>query len=287
VSFPHEPSALDADSHLSGTQDAGAEGAKAGDDGVDDPDIALGRHRSPGRARSGILGLLRETAIIIGCALVVSWLIKTFLVQAFYIPSESMRDTLEVGDRVMVSRMVPRVFDVHRGDIVVFLDPGDWLEPHEQPDRGPLGNAATTALTMVGLLPADTGEHLIKRTIGVPGDHVTCCDADGLIEVNGVALHEPYIRPGSVPSQVPFDEVVPEGMLFVMGDNRQNSADSRFNTTKPYGGFVPISNVVGTAFATVWPFGHLEIHRNPGSVFAVVPEPTSTPSPTMEPASTN
>jgi signal peptidase I len=220
------------------------------------------------------LGLLRETAIIVVSALVLSWLIKSFLVQAYFIPSESMMETLAEGDRVMVSRLVPKVFDVNRGDVVVFKDPGGWLPPYEEPDRGPVGNAVASGLTVVGLLPQDTGEHLIKRVVGTPGDHVTCCDAEGRVAVNGVSIdEEPYIAAASVPSQDPFDVTVPEGMLFVMGDNRQNSQDSRYNTGKPGGGFVPMSNVVGTAFATVWPFSDARWHRNPGDVYAEVPEP--------------
>ncbi|WP_245885589.1 signal peptidase I [Xylanimonas oleitrophica] len=233
-------------------------------------DLPQGPSRGPARRGTG---LLRETAIIVISALVLSWLIKSLLVQAFFIPSGSMRDTLEEGDRVMVSRLVPNVFDVHRGDIVVFKDPGGWLPPYEPPDQGPVGNAVRHALTFVGLLPQDTGEHLIKRVIGMEGDHVVCCDAEGRIEINGEPIDETYIRPGSIPSQTPFDRTVPPGMLFVMGDNRQDSQDSRYNESKPGGGFVPVSNVVGTAFATVWPFDRATWHRNPGSVFVEVPQP--------------
>ncbi|GAA1727648.1 hypothetical protein GCM10009809_24210 [Isoptericola hypogeus] len=241
--------------------------ADAGNDG------GAGTAAEPAPRRRG-LGLLRETAIIVASALVLSWLIKTLLVQAFYIPSGSMEDTLEIGDRVMVSRLVPDVLDVHRGDIVVFTDPGGWLPPYEPPERTPVGEAVADVLTFVGLMPAETGDHLIKRVIGTPGDHVTCCNADGLVEVNGVAIdEESYIRPGSVPSQDPFDKVVPEGMLFVMGDNRQNSKDSRYNEGNPGGGFVPVDNVVGSAFATVWPLTDATLLRNPGDVFAEVPEP--------------
>jgi len=222
--------------------------------------------------RPSALTLIKETGIIVVSALIVSWLIKTFLVQAFFIPSESMEDTFERGDRVMVSRLVPRFFDVHRGDIVVFKDPGDWLSAYSPPDRGPFTNALVTIFTGVGLLPQDSGEHLVKRTIGVPGDNVVCCTVDGLVTVNGTPIEEwSYIRPGSIPSQVSFDVTVPDDMLFVMGDNRQNSADSRFNADKPFDGFVPIENVVGTAFATVWPLGRATILHNPGSVFATVP----------------
>jgi signal peptidase I len=232
-------------------------------------------HAAGPRPRSGGgAGLLRETAIIVLSALVLSWLIKTFLVQAFYIPSSSMEDTLQVGDRVMVSRLVPDALDVNRGDIVVFKDPGGWLPPHEEPDSGPVGNALRDAATFVGLLPQDTGEHLIKRVVGTPGDTVVCCDAEGRVSVNGVAIDETaYIAPGSQPSEKEFEHVVPDGMLFVLGDNRQNSRDSRYNTGNPGGGFVPMDNVVGSAFVIVWPFGDARLLRNPGDVFAQVPEP--------------
>ncbi|SKC78688.1 signal peptidase I [Krasilnikoviella flava] len=255
-------------------QDPAGAGSGAGAGGFDDV-VGAGRPApAEGRAPSRGLGVLRETAIIVVSALVLSWLIKTFLVQAFYIPSGSMEDTLEIGDRVMVSRMVPDVFDVHRGDIVVFKDPGGWLPPYEPPERTPAGQAVTNVLTFVGLLPQETGDHLIKRVIGTPGDHVTCCDDQGRVSVNGQPIdEETYIKPGSVPSQDPFDTVVPEDMLFVMGDNRQNSQDSRYNTGKPGGGFVPTQNVVGSAFATVWPLGDATLLRNPGDVFAGVPEP--------------
>ena len=250
---------------------------------TDGPDDGTGAHGDPAdghdeesrleqRAPARKPSLLRETAIIVVSALVLSLLIKTFLVQAFFIPSASMEDTLVEGDRVMVSRLVPGVFDVHRGDVVVFKDPGGWLPPAVPEEESALAGAARAALTFVGLLPQDTGEHLIKRVIGAPGDHVVCCDAEGRVSVNGEPIDETYIKPGSVPSQDPFDTTVPDDMLFVMGDNRQNSQDSRYNTGKPGGGFVPMGNVVGTAFVKVWPLSHVGLLRNPGDVFADVPE---------------
>jgi len=215
--------------------------------------------------------IIKEIAVIVVSALVISWLIKSLLVQAFYIPSPSMLNTLQIGDRVLVSRLVPRVRDVQRGDVVVFSDPGNWLEPSVPPDRGPLLNAATRFLTIVGLLPEDAGDHLIKRTIGIPGDEVTCCDAGGRVTVNGVGINELYLPLGVRPSETQFDVTVPEGMMFVLGDNRSDSDDSRYNSNQPYAGFVPIDNVIGTTFARVWPLNRLALVRNPTDVFANVP----------------
>ncbi|MFJ4108984.1 signal peptidase I [Oerskovia enterophila] len=215
----------------------------------------------------------REVGVIVVAALVISFLIKTFVVQPFVIPSESMENTLIKDDRVLASRFVPRFLDINRGDVVVFKDPGGWLASQPQQESTGLVKAGETFLTFIGIRPVDAGEHLIKRVIGLPGDHVTCCDAQGRVSVNGVAIDETYIKPGSIPSEIEFDVVVPEGSLFVLGDNRQNSGDSRYNTDKPGNGFVPIDNVVGTAVAKVWPLDRASLMRNPGSVFEDVPEP--------------
>jgi signal peptidase I len=117
---------------------------------------------------NGILAALRETVIVVGIALVLSLLVKTFLVQAFFIPSQSMEDTLLIGDRVVVSKLTPGPFDLDRGDVVVFTDPGGWLTPMTPPDDGPIRGAIRSTLTFVGLLPNDSGNHLIKRLIGLP-----------------------------------------------------------------------------------------------------------------------
>ncbi|TNC16743.1 signal peptidase I [Georgenia sp. 311] len=240
---------------------------------------ADGRRRDRARGRGDRAGAqprkrgwLRETAIVVVSALVLSVIIKTFLVQAFFIPSGSMEDTLAVGDRVLVSKLAPGPLDVHRGDVVVFVDPGGWLE--QKPDtRNAVQRGLEEALTFVGLLPQNAGEHLIKRVIGVGGDTVECCDADGRLMVNGVSIEEPYLKPGVSPSETEFSVTVPEGHLWLMGDNRSNSQDSRSHLGEPGGGAVPMENVVGTAALILWPFDHWSLFRNPGDTFAEVPEP--------------
>jgi signal peptidase I len=226
--------------------------------------------RSAGSSRGA---WLRETVVILASALLLSLIIKTFLFQAFYIPSASMQDTLIEGDRVLVTKLAPGPLDVHRGDIVVFKDPGGWLPPVVTEPQSPLAAWTTSVLTYVGLLPQDSGEHLIKRIIGLPGDHVASEGGGAPLTVNGVEISEPYVREGSIPSEVKFDVVVPDDSLWVMGDNRQNSQDSRYHLGDPGGGSVPEANVVGVAFVTVWPADRFTLLRNPGATFEPVPEP--------------
>ena len=228
----------------------------------------------PRRPRSRFAAWLKETVVIVVSALILSLLIKTFLVQAFFIPTGSMEDTLLVGDRVLVTKLAPGPLDLHRGDVVVFKDPGGWLAEQIVEPQSPWRSGLTAALTFVGLLPQDAGEHLIKRVVGLPGDSVECCTDQGLVSVNGVPLTEPYLGPGVVPSEMEFSVVVPEGWLWVMGDNRQNSRDSRYKQGDPGGGSIPEQNVVGVAFATVWPADRWSVLRNPGATFADVPETT-------------
>jgi len=202
---------------------------------------------------------------------VTALVVKTFLVQAFYIPSESMEATLLVGDRVLVSKVTPGPFDLGHGDVVVFKDPGGWLQPSEPPQDGAVRHALRTGLTFVGLLPQDSGEHLIKRVIGLPGDRVVCCDAQGRLTVNGEVVDEVYLAPGTEPSTLKFTVTVPAGRLWVMGDNRPFSEDSRFHTNLEGGGTVPVDDVVGKAFVVVWPIGRAGRLEAPDSVFARVP----------------
>jgi len=195
-------------------------------------------------------GVLRELVIIVGVALVLSVLVRTFVAQAFYVPSGSMENTLQVQDRILVSKLSTHFGGVNRGEIVVFTDPGGWLSDVEQPTG--LSGSVRNALMWVGLLPADTGSDLVKRVIGVSGDHVVCCNTKGQIVLNGVALVEPYVKAGSRTDQVRFDVTVPQGHVFLMGDNRGDSADSRYHLDVESGG-VPVGNVVGRVVAVIWP----------------------------------
>jgi signal peptidase I len=195
-------------------------------------------------------GVLRELVLIVGVALVLSVLVRTFVAQAFFVPSSSMEDTLLVQDRILVSKLSTTFGDVQRGEIVVFTDPSDWLP--EPAAVGGVRGTLRTALTWVGLLPSDTGEDLVKRVIGIGGDHIVCCDAQERIVLNGVSLDEPYLKPGGGTAQVRFDVVVPPGRIFVMGDNRDDSADSRFHLEEQQG-TVPDGNVVGRVVAVIWP----------------------------------
>ena len=200
---------------------------------------------------------LIELPFLVVFALVLAFLIKTFLVQAFYIPSGSMQNTLEPGDRVLVNRAAQWLGSTpQRGEVVVFQDPGGWLDDEGTPAPG---NWLKTTLTWVGLLPADDGD-LIKRVIGVGGDHVVCCNAQGDITVNNVALNESaYLYPGDSPNSgylKPFNVTVPAGYLWVMGDHRSVSLDSRYHQDQEFGGMVPVSDVVGRADIVVWPISH-------------------------------
>ncbi len=191
--------------------------------------------------------------LLIGCT--ASFILKTFLVRTFYIPSQSMENTLRVNDRIMVNQLVPGLADLRHGDIVVFEDPGGWLNVRSEPDMNP----ARWLLQAIGFVAMDSDNHLVKRVIGLPGDHVECCNALGQLMVNGVAVEEPYLSlptADSPASGVEFDVVVPEDSLWVMGDSRYRSADSRFNMRPPSNGFVPYDRVIGRAFLVNWPLDH-------------------------------
>lgn len=218
-----------------------------------------GRVTGRERARRDPLPLLRDIAIIAVIALLVSFLVKTFVVRSFYIPSGSMEGTLQVDDKIIVNELQPSVFPLAHGDIIVFRDPGGWLPPRPPVQHGPLAQATDTALGFVGLSTSDSEDHLVKRLIGLPGDRVVCCDASGSLTVNGVAVDEPYIRlpPGQLDAAtLGFDVTVPDGRVWVMGDNRYDSQDSSRNQGLAGRGFVPLDHVVGRAVAITWPAEH-------------------------------
>ena len=196
-------------------------------------------------------------------ALALSLLLKTFFFQSFWIPSESMDPTLQLNDRILVTKWRPEPLDLRRGDIIVFKDPGGWLGPADTSDDTLLETAGKTVLTFTGLLPEDAGTHLVKRVVGLPGETVVCCDADGRITVDGEPLEEDYLPDGIDPSLTEFSTTVPPDYVWVMGDNRPRSADSRAHQGNPGGGSVPISSIVGSAFATVWPLDHFHGITNP------------------------
>ena len=221
---------------------------------------------------------IKEFAIVVGMALVLSFIVKTWLLQAFYIPSGSMEDTLVLNDRVIVSKLTPGPIDLKRGDIIVFADPGQWLDEAPPAKQGPVATIVTETLTFVGLLPDNSENHLIKRVIGLPGDHVVCCDEGGRITINGSAIKEPYLKPGDAASEQDFDITVPSGRVWVMGDHRSNSADSRAHDAPQNNGSqgsVDERLIVGRAVALVWPLDHLTWLSNPTSTFAKVPAPSA------------
>ncbi len=232
------------------------------------------------RRRRGVWMLLRDVLVIVLIAVVVSFVIKTFLVRSFYIPSGSMEQTLMIKDRILVDELTPRFGGYQRGDVVVFRDPGGWLPPAPAtPPQSPLAEGADWLLSLVGITASDSDEHLIKRIVGVGGDHVVCCNAIGQVTVNGTPIDEtPYLNlsPGqTAPQPVPFDVVVPKNALWVMGDNRDHSRDSRYNMNQPNKGFVPVDNVVGRAFLITWPFDRFGTIDGHHAVFAGVPAPGS------------
>jgi len=231
----------------------------------------------------------KETLLLVGTALILALVIKTFFVQAFYIPSGSMEKTLEVNDRILVQKVSYWFGDPQRGDIVVFDDPANWLG---EEDGSTPSNPVTKALSFVGLYPS--GGHLVKRVIGIGGDEVRC--RDGIVQVNGVNLKEAFTTLGldrvcSVPQAenppsarvaervgmaltrnvtIPangclgtWDVKVPADHLWVLGDNRENSADSRAHMGDPGGGFIPVNDVVGKVFVTVWPVDRWRFFHRP------------------------
>lgn len=190
---------------------------------------------------------IRQAAFLVICTLALSLFMKSFLVQLFTVPSSSMVPTLEIGDKIAVTRVLTQPGTPHRGDIIVFRDPGGWLTLPTPPDSLPV-----QALEFVGMIPYHSGEHLVKRVVAEAGDVVEC-RGTGPLYVNGKPAQEPYTAPGARPCAREFSVTVPARSVWVMGDNRDNSQDSRFHLDDARRGSVPLSLVVGTVVAKVWP----------------------------------
>ena len=213
----------------------------------------------------------REGGTVILYALVIAFLVKTFLLRGFYIPSGSMEQTLQVNDRVFINVAGSYFSEPKRGDVIVFKDSQGWI-PSTQKTSNPLKDG----LSFVGILPDTSSNFLVKRVIGTPGDVVES-DGTGKIKVNGVEITEPYLYPGNPPSEVPFKVTVPAGKYFVMGDHRSNSADSRYHISDGTA-FISKDDVQGNVFVVAWPLNHFGLLTDESSVFSSVPAPTSTPS---------
>jgi signal peptidase I len=234
-------------------QDAPGPGADARESGADvpeDADTTEGFSTPRGKKKH----FWRELLIIVVAAAVLTLLVKAFVVQVYRIPSASMENTLQIGDRVLVNKLVYHFRGIGRGDIVVFSGQDSWGPDAPPPSGDPLVRLYDAVLSDIGLASSQT--YYIKRVIGLPGDHVACC-TDGKVTVNGVPLTEgSYIYPGDAPS-FKFQATVRPGHLWVMGDHRGDSDDSRYHVGNPGGGAVPESEVVGRAFLVIWPLSRV------------------------------
>ena len=219
-----------------------------------------------------------EALVLLAIAAVIAVGVHSFLFQAFFIPTGSMENTLKVNDRVIVNRLSYKVGHVQRGQIIVFSGVDSWSpEGTVTPPHNPVLRTLSKVGSYLGFAPSGE-QDFIKRVIGVPGDHVVCCDAQGRITVNGHALVENYLYPGSDNRTLPFNITVPPGHLWVEGDHRNDSADSRSHTGLPGGGSIPINKVIGRAFVIVWPLSRFHGLSTP-STFSTVSSATASALP--------
>ncbi|MFC6061451.1 signal peptidase I [Streptomyces ochraceiscleroticus] len=235
------------------------------------PAAESGESREESREEAAARPLLRRGPVLLMLAcLAFVGLLSAFVVQPFLIPSSSMENTLQVGDRVLVNKLAYRFGgEPRRGDAVVFDGTGSFVQ--EEPAGNPVTELLRGAGAAVGLVPPAETDY-IKRVIGVGGDRVTCCDKRGRIKVNGEPVDELYLHPGDSPSDVPFDVVVPKGKLWVMGDHRARSSDSRDHLGDPGGGTVPLDKVIGRADWIGWPVGRWTSLERPRA-FDGIPAP--------------
>jgi signal peptidase I len=201
--------------------------------------------------------LLREFPILVIVALAVSIVIKTFLVQFFYIPSGSMENTLQINDRVAVNKVPFIGKSINRGDVVVFRDPDNWLPEPYVGDQNKFLAMAKDAFVAVGVLPNPAKQYLVKRVIGVAGDKVECCSKDKKLMINGIEIDEPYVFAGNTASDTNFNVTVPAGKVWVMGDHRGASSDSRFHQDDINNGMVPTAKITGKVVGIIWPIKNL------------------------------
>ena len=234
-------------------------------------ELTYSQAQEEGRLGEWLWVQAREGGTVILYALVIAFLVKTFLLRGFYIPSGSMEQTLQVNDRVFINVAGSYFSDPKRGDVIVFKDSQGWI-PSTQKTSSPLKDA----LSFAGILPDTSSNFLVKRVIGTPGDVVES-DGNGKIKVNGVEITEPYLYPGNPPSEVPFKVTVPAGKYFVMGDHRSNSADSRYHISDGTA-FISKDDVQGNVFVVAWPLNHFGLLQDQSSVFSSIPAPSSTPS---------
>ena len=234
-------------------------------------ELTYSQAQEEGRLGEWLWVQAREGGTVILYALVIAFLVKTFLLRGFYIPSGSMEQTLQVNDRVFINVAGSYFSEPKRGDVIVFKDSQGWI-PSTQKTSSPLKDA----LSFAGILPDTSSNFLVKRVIGTPGDVVES-DGNGRIKVNGVEITEPYLYPGNNPSEVPFKVTVPAGKYFVMGDHRSNSADSRYHISDGTA-FISKDDVQGNVFVVAWPLNHFGLLQDQSSVFSSIPAPTSTPS---------
>ena len=237
-----------------------------------EPKTALGRFLRRLQKKNPILAFLIDTLSVIFTAMILALVIKSFLLRSFFIPSGSMLETLQINDRIFVNELVPTVIAPERGDVVVFKDPGGWLSSVPEVSTKPaFEQGVDFFLSAFGLIAPDSSQHLVKRVIGKPGDRVVCCSPSGKLMINGIEIQEPYVSPGSNPSDKTFDVTVPADSYWVMGDNRGNSEDSRFHGDLPSKGFVNKKFIVGRAFVVSWPQTHWKWLDNYPNVFKAVP----------------